>query len=177
MSIKSFLLFIAACNLMNHLYAQTGKGGVLLGGTAGFQVQFTDPESTTNVELSPQLGFFIANNLAIGGALNFNFSKSGDSNASSFGIAPFGRYYFEGEKSSRLFVQAQVGYLSTKFDFFGDDETISGTQIGFGPGVAIFLNDHVAIEGLLAYNILGGDFSTNDLGLRFGVQAYLGAKE
>ncbi len=28
MSIKSFLLFIAACNLMNHLYAQTGKEGV-----------------------------------------------------------------------------------------------------------------------------------------------------
>lgn len=169
MSIKSFLLFIAACHLMNHLHAQTGKGGVLLGGTASFQVQFTDPEST-NVDLSPQLGFFIANNLAIGGALNLNFSNS----YSSFGIAPFGRYYFEGEKSSRLFVQAQVGYFSTKF---GDDETISGTQIGFGPGVAFFLNDHVAIEGMLAYNIRGGDFSTNDLGLRFGVQAYLGAKE
>jgi hypothetical protein len=161
---------------MNHLYAQTDKGGVLLGGTAGFQVQFTDPESTTNVELSPQLGFFIDNNLAIGGALNLNFAKSGETNASTFGIAPFGRYYFEGEKS-RLFVQAQVGYLSTKFDLFGDAETISGTQIGFGPGIAIFLNDHVAIEGILAYNILGGDFSTNHLGLRFGVQAYLGVKE
>ncbi len=52
------------------------------------------------------------------GALNFNFSKS----YSSFGIAPFGRYYFEGEKSTRLFMQARVGYFSSKFDSFGDDE-------------------------------------------------------
>lgn len=175
MKLKSFFLTSVALFLASFLFAQTGKGGVLLGGSASFDVQFEDPENATTFDFSPDLGFFVIDNLALGATVTLQTTKQGDVSVNAFGIAPFARYYF-GSSSTKFFAHAQVGYLSSKSDFFGDEFTIKGSQINIGPGVALFLNDHVAIEGILAYNKLGGDFDVDGIGFRFGVQAYLGGK-
>lgn len=147
----------------------------MLGGTGGFDVQNEDPDNIVTINLAPNLGFFVIDNLAIGGLLDINSVKVGDNKSNVFGIAPFGRYYF-GASNIKAFLHAQVGYISSKYDFGIGDETISGAQFGGGPGLAFFLNDHVAIEGLLAYEKWGGDFDTSHVGLTVGVQAYLGGK-
>lgn len=157
-------------------FAQTESGHLMLGGTAGFDIQFEDEHNVTSIDVQPQLGFFILNNLAVGAGLTLANQKQGDDfSSNSFGIMPFGRYYL-GSGNTRIFLQAHFGYISAKTEFFGDETTASGTQIGGGPGVAFFLNNHVAIEGLLAYDIFGGDLDGENLGLRIGVQAYLGGE-
>jgi hypothetical protein len=171
MKTKSHFLTSVALFLATFVFAQTGQGGILLGGTASFDV----PDNITSIDVSPELGFFVIDNLALGGAISIGTAKAGDVSSSSFGIAPFARYYF-GASTTKFFAHAQVGYITSKTEIFGDDFTVKGSQISIGPGVAIFLNDHVAIEGILAYNKLGGDFDTDSIGFRFGVQAYLGGK-
>lgn len=174
MKSKNLLLTIALALGATFTFAQTNFGGLLVGGTAGFDVQFEDPDNIVTVDLQPQLGFFILNNLAIGGDLTLSYSKAGDVSTNVFGISPFARYYF-GEGGTRIFAHVQGGYITSKLDFgSGDDLKSKGSLIQLGPGVAFFLNDHVALEGILAYSRMGGDFDTSQFGLRFGIQAYLG---
>ena len=176
MKSRNLILTIALAFIATFTYAQTNFGGILIGGTAGLDVQFEDPDNVISIDLQPQLGFFVLSNLAIGGDLTLAYSKVGDFSSNTFGISPFARYYF-GEGGTRIFLHAQAGYITSKIDFGGgDDSTIKGSLVQLGPGVAFFLNDHVAIEGILAYSKSGGDFDTSQIGLRFGVQAYLGGK-
>lgn len=175
MKTKHFLLTIATLLCATFTFAQTAKGGMLLGGSAGFDVQFEEPDNFVSVDLQPTLGFFVADNLAVGGSLVLGYGKIGDFSSTTFGLIPFGRYYL-GEGNTRFFLQAQVGFQSTKTDSGFGDSTASGPLFGAGPGVAIFLNQNVAIEGILAYNRYAGDYDISDLGLRFGVQAYFGGE-
>lgn len=172
-----FFLTIAALGCSILTFSQTEKGKMLIGGTAGFDIQFEDPDDVVSIDFSPGLGFFVIDNLAVGGALSVSYSKAGDFSATGFGISPFGRYYF-GAGMTKIFLQAQGGYVTAKVDFGGgNDNTGKGYVLQGGPGVALFLNEFVAIEGMLAYTKTGGDFDTSDLGLRFGVQAYFGGGE
>jgi outer membrane protein with beta-barrel domain len=170
-------LFLSATALMLLLAisssAQTEQGNLLLGGTAGFDVQFEDPDNILSISAFPNIGFFVQDNLAVGGQVGFGYAKRGDFTSTNFSILPFGRYYFGPDGGPKIFVQAMAGYITTKSkgDFY--ESTASGVTFGGGPGIAIFLNDHVAIEGILGLNRVGGDFDTTDFGLLFGVQAYL----
>ncbi len=171
-----FSLTMAALLCTTFAFSQTEKGNLLLGGTAGFDVQFEDPDNYISIDLSPELGFFVIDNLAVGAALSIQTSKAGDFKTSAIGISPFGRYYF-GSGMTRIFVHGQVGYVTAKVDFGGgDDSTANGTLFHFGPGVSFFLNKHVAVEGILGYTKQGGDLDTSNFGIRFGVQAYLGGE-
>ncbi|MBI5914292.1 MAG: outer membrane beta-barrel protein [Bacteroidetes bacterium] len=159
-------------------FAQTEKGNILLGGTAGFDIEFERTANYVTIDAQPQIGFFVTDNLALGGSLLLQNAKRGDYfSSTSFGIAPFGRYYF-GASTTKLFVQAQVGYITNKFEseIGGFDITSDGVYFGFGPGVTFFLNSRVAIEGVLAYTNYGGDFDHENFGLRIGVQVYLGGE-
>ncbi len=173
MKTKNILLTLAVMFCAIFTNAQTNFGGILIGGSAGFDVQFEDPDNAVSMDLQPQLGFFLLNDLAIGANLTFATFKVGDLSSNTFAISPFARYYF-GEGGVKIFIHAQAGYFTSKVDFGGDESTNKGPIIQLGPGVAIFLNDHVALEGILAYNRMGGDFDTSQIGLRFGIQAYLG---
>jgi len=159
------------------VFGQTGKGSVLLGGTAGFTNQFERPDDLFTISLVPTFGYFVADEIALGGQLGFGYSKSGDFSFSSFSLTPFARYYFGPEGTLKYFVQAEGGFLTAKSKGGFSDETFSGAIFGGGPGIAIFLNDHVAIEGILKYSKSTGDFDTSDLALLFGIQAYLSGNE
>jgi hypothetical protein len=176
MKTKSVFLAFAMLFSFTLAFAQTEKGNMLLGGTAGFDVQFEDPDNLITIDVSPTIGFFVADNLALGGALTLGTTKAGDFSLTNYGIAPFGRYYF-GTGMTRIFIHGQFGFAGVKFDLGGDnEETSSGTALLIGPGVSFFLNKHVAIEGVLGYTKQFGDVDTSDLGLRFGVQAYFGGE-
>jgi hypothetical protein len=156
-------------------FAQTTKGTMMLGGTAGFDVQFIDAAETNpfTLDLQPQLGFFVADNIAVGGNIGLTYFKVSDVSTTSLAISPFGRYYL-GSNNIKLFLHAQIGYLTGSTNFDGDKTSSNGYQLQFGPGLAFFLNQHVAIEGLFAYDKWGGDFDASNIGLRLGVQAFLG---
>ncbi|TAK34344.1 MAG: hypothetical protein EPO28_16225 [Saprospiraceae bacterium] len=171
LAIAGFALLFATT-----VFGQTGKGSVLLGGTAGFTKQFESAGDLFSITLSPTFGYFVADKIVLGGQLGFGYSKSGDFSVSSFSLTPFARYYFGPEGTLKFFIQGEGGFLTSKFKGGFSDESLSGAIFGGGPGIAIFLNDHVAIEGILKYSKSTGDFDTSDLALLFGIQAYLGGK-
>jgi hypothetical protein len=138
--------------------AQTEKGTVLLGG----DVAFTSVESTSAFSLAPNVGFFVANNFAVGGQFSLYTSEG----YTSWGVGPFARYYFSKNQNGKPFVGASllIG---------GDDNT--DTQVGFGAkaGYALFLNKSIALEFGLTYNRLEG---VDMIGIGAGFQIHFKKK-
>lgn len=131
------LAFLGLAIMSEAANAQTEKGTVLLGG----EVAFTSIESTSMFNLAPNVGFFVADNFAVGGQFSF-FTSEG---YTSWGVGPFARYYFSKNTSGKPFVGANL-------NIGGDDNT--DTQVGFGAkaGYALFLNKSIALEFGVSYN-------------------------
>ena len=152
--------------LSGMISAQTvGKGAWMVGGAAGFtSSKFKDADnSTTTVIIAPNLGYFIADDLALGLGVGFvSTSFNGNSN-SSFNLGPFARYYV----TEPIFVQVGAD--------LGLDEG-AGTTIGASVGYSWFLNNGVAVEPALFFNIFNNDGDAGDFtifGLSIGVQAFV----
>jgi len=165
------------------LNAQCVKGNWLVGGSAGFSSSTVDidgAEAVTNIHVSPDIGYFIIDRLAVGAAIDFTSTSSNGHSGSSFSVGPAVRYYFAdlGE-SAKLFGQAQFTFGSETP--FGEDDSVSSTAWGVSAGLAWFLNHHVALEASLGYgshkpgdeNGIAG-IATNTFGLEVGFQIELG---
>ena len=162
LSIALFCLISFAAN------AQFNKGCVMLGGTAGYNKNSVEGEDAgSEFNLSPTVGYFFTSKIAVGAGISFSsYSISGES-ASTYAINPFGRYYFAGNEKSAFF--GQVGLALLKI---GED--LNGTGFQVGAGADIFLNESVALEGVLSYQsakIEEAKFS--NFGVNFGIQAFL----
>ena len=139
------------------------QGAWMVGGNAGFtstKAKGAD-ESTTFLFLNPNLGYFIADDLAIGLALNL----SSFDETTNFGLGPFVRFYF----ADAIFAQAGVNLG------LGDNEF---TEFQVGVGYSWFVDNSVAIEPMLFYQSHGvdlpddaGDYSV--FGLSIGIQAFV----
>jgi outer membrane protein len=179
-------------------FAQFEQGTMLVGGDFG--VEFTtsktkfDGQTETNgkyteFSLSPNFGYFVIDNLAVGANLGLSMSSykpegfDGKSTGTSLTFGPFVRYYFP----MKIFLQGSVGIgtMKSKDDFGGDvDEekfSLFGTQLG--AGYAIMLNDNVALEPMVGFQSLAQKNKTtgepeyknvdSGLFLRLGFQIYL----
>ncbi len=140
--------------------AQTvGKGAWMIGGSAGFNIQSIEDveDSQTTIFLDPTIGYFIADDLAIGLHLGFSSTSFGGESTSNFGLGPFVRYYVV----DPIFVQAFVD-----LDLSDDGgDPVFGAAVGY----SWFLNDGLAIEPALYFNT--GNSVTN-FGLSIGVQGF-----
>ena len=160
--------------------SQTNKGNWLLGGTAGFTSSKYGDAKNTIIDLSPNAGYFVINNLAIAlsahvGSETYNSGLSGasDEKSSSIYIGPTVRYYFTPVgKNVKLFGEASCAFGSSKFDAV----SVSTTAWGVSAGPAFFLNKNVALEISLGYassKNQDDNKSTNLFGLRAGFQIHL----
>lgn len=167
-SIFSALLLLAAATL----HAQTEKGDVLVGGNLGFQTG----ENASQFNLSPNVGVFVANNFAVGAALNINSSKQGILRTSTFGLGPFARYYF-GQTMTKPFLVTEFNFLSSSIKT-GENARISNNGFGWllGLGFAAFVNESVAVEAVSGYNFnkFKDVEGSGGFALRLGFQVYLG---
>jgi hypothetical protein len=167
--VKITLSLVAFLCLSQVVSAQAvNQGAWMLGGTAGFRSESVKDSdvSVTTIDVSPNLGYFIADDLAIGLSLNLS-SVSVDGNSSTdFGLGPFIRFYF----ADAIFAQvgANLG--------LGDREF---TDLELGLGYSWFVDNSVAIEPKLFYRIHGvgddvvGDFDSSVFGLSIGIQAFV----
>ncbi len=131
--------------------AQTSKSTWMLGGDAGF----ASKESVTSWNVSPNIGYFVMDNLAIGANIDLKDDESG----STTNFGPFVRYYFTSlGKSAKLYGNAGAN--------FGDETTFKGAV-----GVAYFLNSSVALE-TAAYYENNTDAKTSEYGLKIGFQIH-----
>jgi hypothetical protein len=183
-------------------FAQFNQGRYLVGGSLGFSAvthksdngtTTTTTGKSTSFSLSPDVGYFVIDNLAVGASLSLATSSyksdgsSDKSNSSSVTIAPFVRYYLD----PGIFFQGFVGGGSaTNKDTYSTGQTTITTTTktgiltwGLGAGYAYFLNDYVAIEPLVQYSSYARKNKDNDnrsinggISLNVGFQIYLGPR-
>lgn len=166
----TILLLLAATVSLS---AQIQKGSLMLGGTVGFNYLGADGDGATSVNVTPNLGYFISDQIAIGSSLGFALVVSDGESSSAFGLSPFGRYYNNGTGRNRFFGQVKIGVLTGDSDFADDS---AAWLFGLGIGADFFLNDNVAIEALLGYQRLyypEYEAGLNNIGLNFGVAAFI----
>lgn len=159
------------------------KGDWMLGGNAGFtstKLENVDNSKVTNVDISPNAGYFFINNFA--GGLRFTFSSvkpEGEDATTGLLAAPFVRYYFlPSSQKVNVFLDASYGFGSIKSpNGTGGTTTDDVNQYAFMGGAAIFLTPSTALELALHYSSSGGDAigdnRLNEFGFNIGFQIHL----
>ena len=174
----TLLTFITTIVIGSTAMTQIQKGNVLLGGNlANINLGLNDPK-IFSVDLTPKAAWFIKDNVALGGYVNFGLETAkGSSTTTSYGIGALGRYYTgpEGEliKHGRFFGEITAGFGGVNVS--GADTT-NGLNLSAGPGFAYFITPNIGLEALLKYNSLVGFGSTDyqsNLNFSFGFQIYL----
>lgn len=170
----SMLLYFTFSN-MN---AQITKGNWLIGGDIAFSYSKSKPESTVdfktyNINLSPNVGYFFWNNLALGLRTDFthSYSKtdSGTSKFDRFLLSPFAKYYFLNvDNTVNPFIES-----SYRFSLINENHSKEFSAKG---GIAVFLNGSVALEIFLNYlnSITNNSFiGSQTVLLGIGLQVHL----
>ena len=160
------LLFVAAVAVfgLSNVNAQTEKGKWVFGSDAGISFasstakaefdgeEFDGKSTVSTFIISPNAGYFIIDNLAIG--LDFNFTSTKykfeeegfdeEFDTNSFGVFPGATYFFKTDKLAP-YVGAGIGYLSVNE---GDEDFDKYSGLGFNVrgGLAYFLSDSVSIN-------------------------------
>ena len=166
---KILLVISSALMAIASVQGQTEKEDWMVGGN--FELNTTN---NTTISLTPSAGYFFLNNLAAGGTLNFLYNKIGNDKTTGFGFGPFVRYYF-GKNNLKPFAHTEYLFTSIKFEGPGFSSTTNGGDFFIGPGLAAFVNEHVAIETLVGYanSNYSGSGSDGGLAIRIGFQVYL----
>jgi len=168
----SAVLLISMAQLIS---AQTvGKAAWMLGGSVGFSsTKLKDAEnSTTQIYLTPNVGYFIMDDLAIGLDVAFYSESTDGDSQSNFGFGPYARYYF----TDPFFIQAGYAFNASPFDsqLF---QSGGGSTFQASVGYSLFLGNNVAIEPSIFINIYSEDDdsvfnSFTQFGLNVGIQAF-----
>lgn len=162
------------------VHAQTERGSVMAGGNMRLHIPTNDGDNVQQsyFSLNPTLGFFIANNLAIGAGIPIKSDRyTNDGNrttrrSSSIGFAPFLRYYI-GESDIKPFLGARFGIEHFKtVETNQADRTDDAVFVGFGAGIAFFLNEHVALEPSISYDAYSRGNTNSSFNFNVGFQVY-----
>ena len=151
---------------------QITKGNWLVGGNARFDTQQQSLNASDitgwNIDISPDIGYFFADNFAGGlkPSLNYGMRKIGDSRneATILGIGPFLRYYFlPHENQVNIFAESAYQYHT---DFKGDNQ--NNFNLSVGP--VIYFNSSVGLELSFSYELFKSKASnTNTKTFSFGI--------
>lgn len=129
------------------------QGDIFLEGNIGFNSsndKNAPEEKSSSFNISPKLGFFISEDLAIGGRVSFNSSKTevdgnDTSDFSGFGAGAFARYYFLdlGERF-KTFTEFGVGYNSQNNKIA--DSKFNTIGAGLDLGINYFVTEKIALS-------------------------------
>lgn len=144
--------------------SQVYKNTWMVGGSAGFTSyhdKVTD-NTSSSLQINPQLGFFFADNFAAGALFGINNLGS----VKSWSVSPFVRYYLK-----YLYTEVSYGFERRTLGDISDNTSVLKGSIGY----AMFLNDNVALEPAFYYaqNFASGNTSGSQFGLQIGLQVYL----
>lgn len=152
-------------------YSRATAEGNMLFGLSG-SGQLSKGDNILVGELVPNVGVFIKDRVLIGGSLQYAIVRyDGRNQHTSLGLYPMARYYFKGYDAHRFFLHGEAGYHRRTAEAY----LRHGYGATAGPGIAYFLNQMVALEGVLrlgAHQYSNGTSSV-ELGFRMGAQFYL----
>lgn len=170
--------------------AQLQKGNLMVGGDlANLGLGLQSGNTSLSFQITPKVGYFIQDNIAIGGQATIGLSTSKGFNSINYGIGAFGRYYVSDPravllKHSRFFAEVDFGIVgdNQKTTVAGVSTSVStnGLGVGLGPGVSYFITPNIGLEALLKYNLgvgFGNSVTTNKFSINVGFQIYLPTKQ
>ncbi len=182
---KHFLFILVSTTILAATaHSQIQRGYYLIGGDlADFSLGLSDGRPF-NMSITPKVAWFTNDNLAVGGFVDIGLATAeGAGTVFTYGLGPLARYYFgapnvsttttSARRSSRFFLEGTVGLQGVNVS--GGSST-NGLGIGIGPGLAYFVTDNIALEGLLKYTKafgFGNDGGSSILQLGVGFQIYL----
>lgn len=179
MKSRLFTLLVVLLGTASISQAQLQRGNVLIGGDlAGFDLGLNEGSSFA-MSLTPKAAWFVRDNVALGGYVDFGLQTAKDAGVNAnYGVGALGRYYFskanvDVARGTRFFAEANAGFQGVNTS--GGNST-NGLGLGIGPGLAYFLNQNIALEGLLKYNGIvgfGSSATSSRLQLNLGFQIYL----
>lgn len=172
---KKIILTVAAVFALTFANAQDkkessegfAKGDLYLTGTAGFSSSSTGDAKSNGFTLSPGLGYFLSENLALEGALMINSgtSNSGapganDFKTSGFGIAAGVKYFWTPASKFSLSIGGNLSYESNKTDNGITDSTSKVIGLNVPVGLNYFVSNSFALTSTWG----GFGYSSDDNG-------------
>jgi|WetSurMetagenome_2_1015567.scaffolds.fasta_scaffold124686_2 hypothetical protein len=162
------LLLALSLNSFAQIEKPITKGNRIISGAGSiesFHSGFHSPTgdfgaNTFNLTLSPGVGYFIIDNLAIGINTDFSLTYQGGYGIYTLGLGPYARYYFK----NGLFINGQLGY-NLLHGLKNNNQKQKAYSIIPGIGYAIFLNPKVSFEPSLNYRHINGPDSNSQDGV------------
>ena len=174
---KIFLMLVLVLGVVV-TNAQTEKGNVIIGAQlANIGADLKSGGSMFNFNLSPKVGWFVKDDLALGAKVDFGVTATkGNKPIFDIGLVPFARLYFGGYdvenkvKTTRLFAEAGAGFGLKS----SNGHSTQGFRGNAGLGVAYFVSPTVALETSANLGILAGSGSTTvSPNINLGFQIHL----
>ena len=150
------LFLLSAVAFASASYAQTEKGNWFAGSDLGlsfssetvkekYDGRELSNSTTSTFKFTPNVNYFVIDNLAVGLGLEYTNSKTkgaSDSNAT---------YFFPLSANLAPFVGAKVGYATASAGS-SDANKYNGLVFGGKAGIAYFVNQGAAITGYVGYD-------------------------
>ena len=146
------------------------QGDVFVSGALTLNSSKTGDFKMNSFVVAPKVGYFVTENIAIGGMLAYSNDKVELGNSatnSGFGVGAFGRYYFTPANQFSLFANLGLDYSSMENKL--NDVKVNGIDAGLGLGMNYFVSSNFSIEAGVAVlgfssekpDVTGADGSTS----------------
>jgi hypothetical protein len=158
---KTKMLFVAMFILLATVsHAQTEKGRVMIGATTS-NLAFAARNGFSNfyLNISPHVGYFLIDNLAIGTRLGFGYNslRNNGQNVTrgmGIGVGVYGRYYVPLTDRFKLPIDAEIGLVTGRTRSIGFESNYSQLRSHIAAGIAWFMTNNASLELLLGYHNL-----------------------
>ncbi|MBX2960983.1 MAG: outer membrane beta-barrel protein [Cyclobacteriaceae bacterium] len=163
-------LILFACSI-SLTFAQTlepvesiTKGTKFIGGSFGFSTTKSDDTyKSTGFSIGPGMGYYIMDDLALGGFIGYNYSKSDYPNSNSFstfsgiGLNAFLLKNYRVANNFFFTLRPGLSFGTSKQKYSSESFNYSNFSLGMGisPGIMLFLNKKFALQtsiGNLGYS-------------------------
>lgn len=139
------------------------KGAMFVSGSLSIGSEKTGDFKESVFIVSPKMGYFVSENIAIGARLGYGTSKAESANVdvsdnTYFSVGAFGRYYFTPASQFSLFTE--LGFDTMSFENKLTNAKSKGVNAGLGLGMNYFVSNSFAIEAGWA----GLTYATDDNG-------------
>lgn len=128
---------------------------IFISGSLSFTSNSIGDVENTGFSIAPRLGYFVTENVAIGGRLGYGYSsRDQDADISietnTFEIGAFGRYYFTPATKFSVFSELNFNYQNIKQELPSIESKTRGFNVAAGVGINYFMSKNFALEALWA---------------------------
>jgi hypothetical protein len=149
---KKIILTVAAVFALSFANAQDkkegsagfAKGDLYLTGAFSFSSDKDEAEvKTDGLTVAPGIGYFLTDNVALVGALEYNSTKVGDAKTTGFGLHAGVKYFWTPASQFSLSIGGELSYDTAKDD--ATDVKVNTIGLNVPVGLHYFVSDSFAI--------------------------------